>query len=228
MGFTIGDAIQSVIDQTFKDWILYIADGGSTDDTVKVAKSFTDSRVHCFIDTNTPMGRMNKAFNLTVNKYATFLAADDRFEPTFLEENLNVFEQHPDIDLVYNSYSQHRFNNKLECLGSKECKLSTLDQGNLNTGMFMGVFWLFTRDLFNKVGGFTGPMSICFDYAFVLKCEYYGAKFYYLDKSLGWYRSWDESDTGKSTPQKFWLMGEKTREYEFKRRIDDKRNNTRI
>ena len=42
---TLGDAIRSVLLQSFKDWELILVDGGSTDDSWAVAESFRDSLI---------------------------------------------------------------------------------------------------------------------------------------------------------------------------------------
>ena len=43
----IGKALQSIIDQTFKNWEAIIIDNHSTDDTQKVLNQFVDSRIKC-------------------------------------------------------------------------------------------------------------------------------------------------------------------------------------
>jgi glycosyltransferase involved in cell wall biosynthesis len=41
----IGEAIESVLAQTFPDWQMVVVDDGSTDDTVRIARSFSDPRI---------------------------------------------------------------------------------------------------------------------------------------------------------------------------------------
>ena len=41
----ISDTIQSVIDQTYKNWELIIVDDGFTDNTAEIVKQFNDSRI---------------------------------------------------------------------------------------------------------------------------------------------------------------------------------------
>ena len=44
-GHFLGRALQSIVDQTYSNWEVYIVDGNSTDNTTEVAKNFTDPRI---------------------------------------------------------------------------------------------------------------------------------------------------------------------------------------
>lgn len=45
----ISEAIQSVLDQTYQDFEIVITDDGSSDNSVKLIKEFTDSRIKLFV-----------------------------------------------------------------------------------------------------------------------------------------------------------------------------------
>ena len=51
-GTFIGEAIRSVLEQTFRDFDLHVIDDGSTDDTKEVVESFDDERLHYFRQEN--------------------------------------------------------------------------------------------------------------------------------------------------------------------------------
>lgn len=219
---TIGDAIRSVLNQTHKEWNLIIADGGSTDKSIEIAKSFKDSRIKLFIDPCHVAYRFTKCFNDMDSPYLVYLASDDQLDPLFLEKNVEVMQNNPDVDVIYNSYTRNTFNNKMELLGSRQERLSTPTEGCLMNNYFMGVFWMFRRSIYQKVGSFDSPMGGAYDYAFALACEFADAKFYYLDKLLGWYRHWHKSESVYKSPQMIWKIGEDTREYERNRRANCK------
>ena len=49
----IGEAVESVLDQTMSDWELVIVDDGSTDDTRQVLERYlADSRIHYYYQKN--------------------------------------------------------------------------------------------------------------------------------------------------------------------------------
>jgi len=43
--YLIGESIQSVLDQTFPDFELFVIDDGSTDNATDVVRSYSDSRI---------------------------------------------------------------------------------------------------------------------------------------------------------------------------------------
>jgi glycosyltransferase involved in cell wall biosynthesis len=58
--------IQSVVDQTYKNWELLIIDDGSTDDTANTVQQLSlDNRIHYFYQEN---GKQGKARNLAISK----------------------------------------------------------------------------------------------------------------------------------------------------------------
>src|SRR4051794_11943115 len=80
-------AIQSVLDQTLKDFELIVVDDGSTDSSVTVAKSFADPRIK-IIELGQNRGG-NAARNAGVRAAAApliaFLDSDDIYLPQKLE-----------------------------------------------------------------------------------------------------------------------------------------------
>ena len=209
------DTINSIINQTYKDWHCYITDGGSTDNSMQVANSFSDKRITTISTLpDTSICRTHPISRMSNSPYIMWIAADDKIEPTFLEENIKVLEEN-NVDLVYNSYVQHKFSETGKHLGQKECKLLTPEHDLMN-GMYCGVFWLMKRKVWEDVGGFIVDGAM--DYAFVLHAQYNKVKMMYLDKNLGWYRDHPKSDSSSYTPFKFWELGETTRNIEKDRR----------
>ena len=94
---TIADAIQTIIDQTYKDWLLIISDNNSSDGTVRIIKEFVqlDNRIKFYQqDKNTGLG-MNRYFVLSKanTKYFCWHAGDDLRSEDFLQENIDFLEE---------------------------------------------------------------------------------------------------------------------------------------
>ena len=99
----IGEAITSVIAQTFTSWELIIVDDGSVDATAKIANEWVtkDQRIQYYYQEN---GKQGKARNLGISKskgvYLAFLDADDIWMPEKLEIQLQEIKE-KNVDLVF-------------------------------------------------------------------------------------------------------------------------------
>ena len=108
-GHYIGEAIQSVIEQTFSDFELIIFDNQSTDNTVETVNEFIkkDTRVKLVVNkTNVGMFRnYNEALLHANGEYIKFLNADDKFHPEILEKFVKILDDNKSVSLV-TSYRQ--------------------------------------------------------------------------------------------------------------------------
>ena len=97
----LGEAIRSVLAQTYADFEILVVDDGSTDETRSVTSSFADSRVHYIYRTN---GGLSAARNTGIRhargSFLTYLDSDDRFLPENVSVLLAAFEMNPDLGLV--------------------------------------------------------------------------------------------------------------------------------
>jgi glycosyltransferase involved in cell wall biosynthesis len=99
---TIGLAIASIIAQTFTDWEMLIVDDGSSDATVRIARSFHDERLRLHGD-GTRKGvprRRNEILSMAHGKYLAWMDSDDVSYPQRLEREVAFLESQPDVDLV--------------------------------------------------------------------------------------------------------------------------------
>jgi glycosyltransferase involved in cell wall biosynthesis len=102
-GRFLGEAIQSVLDQTFQDWELIVVDDGSTDGTREVVDAFADPRIHYVYQENqgNPAAR-NTALRLARGEYVACLDADDAWFPEKLEKQVAKLDSlPPTVGLVY-------------------------------------------------------------------------------------------------------------------------------
>lgn len=83
------ECINSIINQTFKDFEIIFVDDGSTDKTLQILKNYKDNDTRIFILQQHHSGAAearNNGIKLARGKYIQFLDSDDYFEPTMLEE----------------------------------------------------------------------------------------------------------------------------------------------
>lgn len=99
----IARAVQSVQNQTFKDWELIIIDDGSVDGTAMVVKSFlTDSRIkYIWQENKGAQAARNHGLSLAKGEYICFLDSDDELLPDFMAEMLAAYQSDASAGCVY-------------------------------------------------------------------------------------------------------------------------------
>jgi glycosyltransferase involved in cell wall biosynthesis len=88
----LGEAIQSVMAQTFADFTLLVLDNASDDDTLAVVTSFSDSRI-LYIRHESNIGivaNWNEAVERCTGEYLVILGDDDKLLPEFLSRSVAV------------------------------------------------------------------------------------------------------------------------------------------
>lgn len=97
----IKDALDSVLNQTFKDFELILINDGSTDGTQDIIKTYTDARINYRYQSNQGVAKtLNNAIALANGTYIWRHDADDISLPEQLQTQLDFLEQHPNFVLV--------------------------------------------------------------------------------------------------------------------------------
>ncbi len=99
---TLGDALASILLQTYQNWELLLIDDGSRDQTVAIARKFDDPRIRIFSDgTNKGLpARLNEAIERSSGRYFARMDQDDVCFPERLSRQVAFLEAHPEVDLV--------------------------------------------------------------------------------------------------------------------------------
>jgi glycosyltransferase involved in cell wall biosynthesis len=103
----IAEAIQSILNQTYQDFEIIITDDGSKDNTVKIIKSFTDSRIKlfCFSQNQGAAAAANQCIAESKGEFIALLNSDDAWVPEKLERQVNFLGTNLEIGAVF-SYAQ--------------------------------------------------------------------------------------------------------------------------
>lgn len=102
-GKFIGRAIQSILDQSFKDFEIVITNDGSNDNTLSEINKYKDPRIKllCF-DRNKGMGMaMNNCIRNSSGKYIASLNADDTCSSDRLSKQSKFLDDHKSIGAVF-------------------------------------------------------------------------------------------------------------------------------
>lgn len=106
---TIKDAIQSVINQTYRNWELIIVDDCSKDNTCDVIKTYLipNGKIRLLQNQHNSGVSItrNCGVSATNGNWIAFLDSDDMWMPDKLEKQLNIIRQNRNADLVYTGSS---------------------------------------------------------------------------------------------------------------------------
>jgi glycosyltransferase involved in cell wall biosynthesis len=98
----IGQAIESVLSQTYPNWELIIVNDGSKDGTADIIACFQDERIKAIFQHNSgEANARNMALKAVQGEYLAFLDADDVYLPNHLEYTVAYLVDHPQVDAVY-------------------------------------------------------------------------------------------------------------------------------
>jgi glycosyltransferase involved in cell wall biosynthesis len=98
-------ALDSILNQTFKDFELLISDNASTDRTEEICRSYSakDNRIQYYRN-ETNLGaayNFNHVVNLSSGTYFMWAAHDDMYAPDFLLKSVKILDQKPAVVLCF-------------------------------------------------------------------------------------------------------------------------------
>lgn len=96
-------AVQSVINQTYKNWELLLLDDGSTDGTLQKLKAYeTDDRIRIISDGQNRglIYRLNQSINLAHGRYYARMDADDIMLIHRIQSQIDFLTKNPTVDVV--------------------------------------------------------------------------------------------------------------------------------
>jgi len=100
---TIGSCIESVLIQSYPDKEYIIVDGGSSDKTVDILKTYNDKSLKWISEKDKGLyDAFNKGIMMATGDVVCFLCADDMYEHNnVLLKIADTFRIHPETDIVY-------------------------------------------------------------------------------------------------------------------------------
>jgi glycosyltransferase involved in cell wall biosynthesis len=98
----IFEAVESVLKQEYKNFELIVVDDASTDDTLKMLRTFTDSRIK-IVSLGQRLGlagALNYAIDLAKGKYLARFDADDICFPARLKKQVDFMQKNPSVGVL--------------------------------------------------------------------------------------------------------------------------------
>jgi glycosyltransferase involved in cell wall biosynthesis len=192
----INKAIQSILDQTYKNWELIIVDNYSEDNTREVIDAFNDDRIVIYSRPRT--GSVAASRNLGVansnGDWIAFLDSDDWWFPKKLEYVSKRFQK--ELDLIYHDL-------RIVATDGMPLNRSKTKSRRLNESIYLDLLLngndialssvVVRKEIFLKVNGMNESPSFFAveDYDTWLRIAQITNRFEYINKTLGAYRLHD-------------------------------------
>lgn len=97
----VGEAIESILAQTYADFELIVIDDGSTDETPRIAQGYRDSRLRFYAQANHGLAAtLNRGIGLASGRYIARQDQDDVSRPERFRRQVAFLEAHPQCALV--------------------------------------------------------------------------------------------------------------------------------
>jgi glycosyltransferase involved in cell wall biosynthesis len=193
----IGQTIASVLAQTYDNWELIISDDASIDNSLEVARAFTDPRISVIASETNRGGAIAyaEAYALCHGKYFSSLDSDDYIEVSKLEKQVQYLEEHPDVDVLGTFVLEVDANGQI--IGDTGVHQTWFNQ-KIDLNEADNWLWqnhlchssALIRKVFHDRVGLTNPnLPYTADYEFWVRCLMAGGRFHVLPEKLTYYRA---------------------------------------
>ena len=202
-GHLLESAVNSVLQQTYRDFELLIIDDASTDNTSEIIQSLQDNRIKYIIHkTNKGVSAArNTGIRASTGQYIAFQDSDDEWFPEKLALQMQCFEQMPlETDVVYCDMYRIEENNIKNYYNSPDITMNRLaDENSLNfhvNGLGIQTF-LLKKSCFDEIGLFDErlPRFVDLDLFIRLSDKY---EFYHIKEALVNYNATEGISTNVS------------------------------
>lgn len=157
---TISRTIESVLNQTYKDFEYIIVDGLSTDNTINIITSYKDPRIKLISEHDTGIyNAMNKGIKKSVGKLIGIINSDDFYEKHALETIVKYYNSSYKYQVMYGALRIF-YNNGLE----KSIVLNNINSINEQSIMHPSSF--VSRTIYNDIKTYDEKYISSSDYDF--------------------------------------------------------------
>ena len=161
----IREAVDSCLNQTYKNIELIIVDDASADNTQEIIKSYSDKRIKYLLnETNLGLANsLNRGFSCANGDYLTWTSYDNVYLRNAIEVMIEELEKHKNIDFVYTNF--YRVDEK----GNIFEKTKVRSIKDLDIADYIGYCFLYRRKIYEELGGYNPSFNLGEDYEYWLR-----------------------------------------------------------
>lgn len=235
---TILETLNSIENQTYKNFEIIICDDSSQDKTLEICKKWKEAikeKIKNIKILNSSVNQgtvknINKGIKVAKGEWIKLIAADDILLNSCIEDNLNYIKQNSKIKICFSKTKTFNLNSKDQgqeypnIVNEKYMFLSVEEQyKKLRNGNFLPAPSSFiNKDIFQKYGLFDERIPLIEDYPYWLKLTSKGEKLYYLPKVTVLYRIGEGISTSNTQiiNNNFFVSYKKIYQYYLKENIN--------
>lgn len=192
----IGVALDSALNQTYKNLEIVVVNDGSRDNTEAVIKNYRDRRLRYFSQENRGIARTrNKLLREAKGEYITFLDSDDIYLPDKVREEVEFLETNSDYGAVYCDLRYFFDENPNKLYRHKYVFHSGDILAELLKRQFItNTTLMLRRSVIEKIGDFNEEAREVEDWSYFLRMSRAGIKFGFIkEDSVRFRLRWDNN-----------------------------------
>src|SRR4030066_1147661 len=169
-------SIGTILSQTYNSYEIIVIDDGSTDNTKEVLYPFIQRIKYIRLEQNKGLPTARNIGILSAQgKYIAFIDADDLWLPEKLQTDIEYFETHPEVSMVY---SKHINIDEKGCVVNGSVK-KQLPSGNIFIQLFSEQNFIITssvvvrKEIFETTGLFDEQLFNCQDWDMWLRIAFH-------------------------------------------------------
>jgi glycosyltransferase involved in cell wall biosynthesis len=222
--YIVCEAIDSIINQTYKNVEIIVVDDGSTDDTQEKLRKYGDKIRYIYQNNSGPAEAWNSGIKASQGKIICFLGSDDVWLPTFVERHISALEK---AGLAVPCSICNALTKFVNGVDASSFELAGL-RPNIEEGLWTNVLDIFAtrfvmcgqmfaikREVFDRIGYFDSTLRYLEDYDIALKLALEGPWCFIREPLV----SFRQSTTGDSMSLSITAADPKLHEYILRIRL---------
>ena len=160
----LGEAVDSVLVQTAREYELIVVDDGSTDETPRRLRDYGARLTMLSQSRRGVAAARNLGARQASGQYLAFLDSDDLWHPLKLERQLAFMESNPEVEICQTDEIWVRNGVRVNLRHKHRKPSGDIFRASLELCLVSPSAVMLRRDLFERVGGFDESLPVCEDY----------------------------------------------------------------